>query len=204
MEPPIESEPAAASPATSAARTPSPARASWLHRISWRSDGAAREAAAPAPEGAPLRTVLVSAVALLSPRGAVLLVQQPAAEAMAGVWEFPGAEVAAGETPKAALASELTEQFGITVEEADLKPLTFASHSSVNLNMWLYECRRWRGVPKGVEGQTLQWARASQLVKFSMAAADAPLLPAVRAALSGPAYRAPAQEAGGRPGWISL
>lgn len=42
---------------------------------------------------APLRTVLVSAVAMISPSGAVLLAQRPEGKPMAGLWEFPGGKV---------------------------------------------------------------------------------------------------------------
>ena len=61
------------------------------------------------------------------------------------------------------------------------------------------ECRRWRGAPKPVEGQTLQWVKASQLSRFAMPAADVPLLPAVRGALMALEASQPVR----RPTWIA-
>jgi 8-oxo-dGTP diphosphatase len=39
---------------------------------------------------APVKTVLVSAVALIDKEGRILLAQRPEGKSMAGLWEFPG------------------------------------------------------------------------------------------------------------------
>ena len=75
-----------------------------------------------------MRIVLVSAVALVDPDGRVLLAQRPEGKSMAGLWEFPGGKVEAGESPEVSLIRELDEELGIIVKEACLAPLTFASH----------------------------------------------------------------------------
>ena len=79
--------------------------------------------------GAELPIVLVAAVALVDADGRVLLAERPAGKSMAGLWEFPGGKVNAGETPEAALIRELAEELGIDVAASCLAPFTFASHA---------------------------------------------------------------------------
>ena len=83
-----------------------------------------------APIGAEggLRLVLVAAMALVDADGRVLLARRPEGKSMAGLWEFPGGKVHAGEAPEAALIRELKEELAIDVAESCLAPFAFASH----------------------------------------------------------------------------
>ena len=129
-----------------------------------------------------MKIVLVSAVALIDPDGRVLLAQRPEGKSMAGLWEFPGGKVEAGETPEAALIRELHEELGIETWESCLAPLTFASHSygEFHLLMPLFACRKWGGTPQSREGQALKWVRANALKDYPMPPADIPLIPILR------------------------
>ncbi len=129
-----------------------------------------------------MKTVLVSAVALIDPDGRLLISQRPAGKSMAGLWEFPGGKVEPGETPEAALIRELHEELGIDTWESCLAPLTFASHSysDFHLIMPLFACRKWEGTPTSREGQNLRWARVAELANLPMPPADIPLVPMLR------------------------
>ncbi len=129
-----------------------------------------------------MKTVLVSAVALIDADGRVLLAQRPEGKSMAGLWEFPGGKVEPGETPEAALIRELHEELGIDTWESCLAPLTFASHSyaEFHLLMPLFVCRKWDGIPEAREGQALAWAAPNKLRDYPMPAADLPLIPILR------------------------
>ncbi len=124
------------------------------------------------------KLVLVAACALVDTDGRVLLAQRPAGRPMAGLWEFPGGKVEAGERPEETLIRELKEELGIVVNEACLAPLTFASHSypDFHLLMPLYVCRRWEGTATALEGQALAWVRANRLRDYPMPPADEPLV----------------------------
>lgn len=127
-------------------------------------------------------TLLVSAVALIDVDGRVLLAQRPEGKSMAGLWEFPGGKVEAGETPEAALIRELREELGIETWKSCLAPLTFASHAydTFHLLMPLFACRRWDGTPRAYEGQTLKWVRPADMRDYPMPPADLPLIPILR------------------------
>jgi 8-oxo-dGTP diphosphatase len=126
-----------------------------------------------------VKLVLVVACALIDVDGRVLLAQRPQGRTMAGLWEFPGGKVEAGEKPEATLIRELKEELGIDVKEACLAPLTFASHAydDFHLMMPLYVCRRWDGTPVALEGQELAWVRPNKLRDYPMPPADLPLIP---------------------------
>lgn len=125
-----------------------------------------------------MKVVLVSAVALIDVDGRVLLAQRPEGKSMAGLWEFPGGKLEAGETPEAALIRELHEELGIGTWASCLAPLTFASHSydTFHLLMPLFACRKWEGIPQSKEGQKLKWLRGKDLRSYPMPAADLPLI----------------------------
>ncbi len=129
-----------------------------------------------------MKTVLVSAVALIDPDGRVLLAERPAGKSMAGLWEFPGGKIEAGETPEAALIRELYEELGIETWASCLAPLTFASHSyeDFHLLMPVFACRKWDGIVSPKEGQKLAWVHAKDLKSYPMPAADIPLIPVLR------------------------
>jgi 8-oxo-dGTP diphosphatase len=126
--------------------------------------------------------LLVAACALVDADGRVLLARRPPGKPLAGLWEFPGGKIEAGETPEAALIRELKEELDIEVAAKCLAPLTFASHAypEFHLLMPLFVCRRWEGDIAPQQGQELAWVRAKRLAEYAMPPADEPLKAALR------------------------
>jgi len=129
--------------------------------------------------------LLVVACALVDKEGRVLVAQRPAGKSMAGLWEFPGGKMEAGETPEAALTRELKEELSIDVTAACLAPLSFASHAydGFHLLMPLYVCRKWEGQIVPREGQAVTWKKPRALFDMAMPPADIPLIAALRDAI---------------------
>ncbi|MDF2798707.1 MAG: (deoxy)nucleoside triphosphate pyrophosphohydrolase [Devosia sp.] len=129
----------------------------------------------------PYPTLLVVACALVDADRRVLIAQRPEGKSLAGLWEFPGGKVEAGESPEAALIRELEEELGVQTKTACLAPLSFASHAyeTFHLLMPLYVCRKWQGQPQAKEHAALKWVRPQALRDYPMPPADEPLIAAL-------------------------
>jgi mutator protein MutT len=112
--------------------------------------------------------------------GAVLLAQRPPGKHLAGGWEFPGGKLEAGETRDGALARELHEEIGVEVDAA--RPLFSVTHAyphrDILLDVWVVTS--YRGVPQGLEGQTLRWCAPDDLPRADLLPADRPIVTALR------------------------
>lgn len=129
-------------------------------------------------DAAPTPLLLVVAAALVDVDGCVLVQQRPPGASMAGLWEFPGGKVEAGELPERALVRELHEELAITVDHSCLAPATFASEAlgDRHLLLLLYVLRKWRGMPEPRHATALRWVRPVQLHALAMPPADRPLI----------------------------
>jgi 8-oxo-dGTP diphosphatase len=122
--------------------------------------------------------LLVVAAALENSKGEYLLQKRPENRAMAGLWEFPGGKIEAGEGPEEALVRELSEELGIGVILSNLTPSCFASApiGNQNLLLLLYICREWTGIPTAIESPELSWFTVAAMRDLPMPPADLPLL----------------------------
>jgi 8-oxo-dGTP diphosphatase len=127
----------------------------------------------------------VVAAALIDVQGRVLLQQRLPGRSMAGLWEFPGGKVEEGELAEPALVRELSEELGISVAEAALRPACFASAPVGDRHMilLLYICREWTGAPRPLDASALKWLRPNEMVAAEMPPADQPLIGLLEALL---------------------
>jgi 8-oxo-dGTP diphosphatase len=131
------------------------------------------------------KIITVVAAALIDADGRVLLAQRPEGKAMAGLWEFPGGKIEAGETPEDALRREMREELQIELCEHCFHPLTFVSHeyAEFHLLMLLYVARKWEGIPTATEHPRLIWKRPREMRELPMPPADLPLIAALEDSL---------------------
>ncbi len=124
------------------------------------------------------KTLFVVAAALTDESGAILLQKRPDDAAMGGLWEFPGGKVEAGEAPEAALARELFEELGLSVNPHDLIPETFASEplGDRHLLLLLYRCVMWEGAPMPHFASEIAWVHPKDMAALPMPPADYPLV----------------------------
>lgn len=135
------------------------------------------------PDANPL--LLITAAALLDAQKRVLVQLRPEGKPLAGLWEFPGGKVEAGESADEALVRELREELCIDVEKNDLIPFTFACEplGDRQLLLLLYVCRTWAGVPEPLVAAELKWCGFDELTQLRMPPADIPLLTQLKSLL---------------------
>jgi mutator protein MutT len=136
------------------------------------------ESASSSAHGPP--AIQVAAAVIFDRRRRVLIAQRPAGKHLAGSWEFPGGKIEPGETRTVALARELKEELGITIEHP--RPLLRLRHAypegEVLLDVWVV--RRYQGEPRGLDGQALRWCSCGELPEVELLPADQPIVKALR------------------------
>ncbi len=125
----------------------------------------------------------VVAVALVDDSERVLLQQRSVSRGHAGLWEFPGGKVEAGESLEMALIREIAEELAIAVSADSLVPLSFASAPGNAHVVLLYTCRDWAGEPQCLDAAALGWFSAAELAALPLLPLDVPLARVVGAAL---------------------
>lgn len=102
----------------------------------------------------------------------VLLAQRPPGKVYAGYWEFPGGKIEIGETALQALARELDEELGVTVNGARALVTESFSYPHAHVQLEFFVCDQFVGEPCGREGQRTIWQPAKHI-------GVTPLLPAL-------------------------
>jgi 8-oxo-dGTP diphosphatase len=129
--------------------------------------------------GSELGAVRVVAGVLRDSTGRVLIAQRPPGKHMAGLWEFPGGKVAAGESGEQALARELTEELGVSLRRCH--PMLQLRHDYgdrvIQLDVFVVD--DYGGEPAGREAQALKWVAASELAAQDLLPADQPIIEAL-------------------------
>lgn len=129
--------------------------------------------------------VVVSAGVLIE-GGRVLVTQRKAGSHLAGLWEFPGGKVAAGESPQAALVRELHEELGLRTRVG--RPIDVTHHAypgrEILLIFFLVEREAGSPEPRALDVADLAWVGAEGLGELAFPPADEGVLDAVRGLLA--------------------
>ncbi|MDX9755458.1 MAG: A/G-specific adenine glycosylase [bacterium] len=109
--------------------------------------------------------------------GRYLLGKRPGTSMLAGLWEFPGGKVEAGETHEEAVRRELREELGIEVEVQ--KHLVSVDHTYTHhtVTLHLYLCHHIGGKPQTLYHSDLKWVSPKQFVEYPFPAANIKFFP---------------------------
>ena len=120
------------------------------------------------------RLVVVGA-AIFDDAGRLLAAQRAAPARYAGLWEFPGGKVEAGESPQAALARECREELGI-----EIKVGTLVGEVAIDVGaLQVYRASIVSGQPQAREHKALRWLGRHEFDAVDWIAADRPLVRAL-------------------------
>ena len=134
-----------------------------------------------------MRTVIVAAAVMIE-HGKVLLSRRKAGTHLAGMWEFPGGKVEAGEDPRAALRRELEEELGIDTTIGEIVDVTFHRYDDADKAVLLlfFEATRAAGSPEpsAIDVAEVGWFAADALDPAWFPPADVAILSKVCAAIA--------------------
>lgn len=126
------------------------------------------------------KIVHVVAGVITDARGRILLARRTEGRDLAGLWEFPGGKVDAGETPERALARELREELGIEAKPGAAVIAVPQQYPDKRLRLDVRLIDAWSGQVKALDGQALVWVPPHKLASYAMPAADRPVVAALR------------------------
>ena len=116
--------------------------------------------------------------------GRVLIAERRGDSAWAGLWEFPGGKIGAGESAVQALHRELAEELGIEVLGHDHFMRLEHSYTDRHVSIEFFTVETWLGRPSGREGQAIRWIAVERLDETQLLPADAPVIRALQESTS--------------------
>lgn len=123
---------------------------------------------------APARTITVVA-AVIEENGAFLVTRRPEGVHLAGLWEFPGGKIDAGETHVEALRREILEELGTEITVHDLLFDVTHTYEERAVALYFYRCTL-AGSPSALLGQQMRWVPRGELASLGFPAADEDLV----------------------------
>jgi len=118
----------------------------------------------------------VAAGLIRDERGRYLVTQRRKGSHLAGLWEFPGGKLEAGEAPAAALRRELTEELSATFAVGDLVETVRWEYPDRVVVLHFFDCRLESGPIVPTENQAMTWVRPDELPGYDFPPADQELI----------------------------
>ena len=113
----------------------------------------------------------------------MLLAERLRDHPFAGLWEFPGGKIDAGESAEAALRRELFEE--LAVEIVACEPFLTVEHDYPDrcVEIEFFRVTEWRNEPRPLLGQRLRWVPAAALLADELLPANVAVVDALKTAL---------------------
>ena len=122
--------------------------------------------------------------AVITKDGLVLCAQRGPGGSLAGLWEFPGGKIEPGETPRAALEREISEELECVIEVGAEITTTAYEYPFGIVTLTTFYCTLVDGTPRLTEHASIEWLAPEQLGTLDWAPADIPAVEKIQADLS--------------------
>jgi 8-oxo-dGTP diphosphatase len=122
------------------------------------------------------RVIEVAAGLIRDAAGRYLITQRRRGSHLAGLWEFPGGKLEAGETAAAGLRRELEEELSAIFAVGALVETVRWEYPERTVTLHFFECRLESGTIAPGEGQAMQWVEPARLVEYDFPPADRELI----------------------------
>jgi mutator protein MutT len=116
------------------------------------------------------------AIAVVERAGCFLIGQRPPNAALAGLWEFPGGKLEAGETPEVAAVRECREEADIEVVARSIYQQIEHEYPHGRVELTFVACEVAAGHDGVVPRPPFRWVPGRELKQYEFPAANAALL----------------------------
>lgn len=125
--------------------------------------------------------MIVVAAAVVIADGRVLLTRRAEGQHLAGLWEFPGGKLEAGESPEQAVVRECREECGIEVSVGRILDVTHHRYPEKDILLLFYRCALVSGDVQHLAVADHAWVVPGALGEYPLPAADARVVRAIQA-----------------------
>lgn len=118
----------------------------------------------------------VAAAIIEDTDGRILIARRRAGKSQAGLWEFPGGKIEAGESPEDCLRRELLEEMNIEIEPYAFFAVSEHAYETVTIRLIAYKAKMLGGTIRLSDHDEYRWVQAGELTQYLFAPADIPFV----------------------------
>lgn len=133
----------------------------------------------------PTRPVLRVTAAVIERDGKVLVARRGPGQRFAGLWEFPGGKLEAGEDPARGLERELREELGIRARVGRFLCAVPYRSPALSLELLVFRADRVDGELRPVDHDEIRWLEPAELDEDVFTEPDRPVIRLLRANRAG-------------------
>jgi A/G-specific adenine glycosylase len=122
----------------------------------------------------------VTAAVIHRTDGQVLIAQRPLDGMLGGLWEFPGGKREPGETLRACLEREISEELGIEIRVGPQIATVRHGYTHFRITLYAFACEIVRGEPQAIGCAAWTWASLDELDRYAFPVTDQQIIAQLR------------------------